>query len=225
MAAHQRSDRAFAARAGQSLIALMLLGFGGRALVHGDSAPPPLRVLLPHVATVVAWYVLFVLQAASGARRRRRHRLLGYASLPLVLAMLSSGVAVMAANYRLKGDAPLAFFNLLNLSQFFGLYTAALLSVRRPRQHARLMLYASFAMMPPALVRIVQAVGLPEPVTVLLIVGLWIPGIRHDRATLGRVHPATWWGVAVITAGLVLGGPVGFSAAWAALIERAAGAG
>ena len=61
--------------------------------------------------------------------------------------------------------------------------------------------------------------GLPEPVTVLLIVGLWIPGLRHDRAMLGRVHGATWVGVFVLGAGVALGGPVGFSAAWAALLD------
>lgn len=209
---------------GLLLIGLIGLGFGGRALVRGDSDAPDAAVLAPHIATVAAWYGLFALQAHWSGPRRRRHRIVGYATVPLVIATVWSGVAVMAANYRLKGDAPLAFFNLLNLTQFVCLYAAALAGARDRQRHARLMLYASLALMPPALVRIVQAVGLPEPVTVALIVGLWVPGLRHDRATLGRVHPATWWGVAVIAAGVALGGPVGFSEGWASLIERAVGA-
>jgi len=221
------TDRALAVKAGLLLLALIALGFGGRALTQGEAAEerPPLAVLLPHIATVGGWYLLFVLQAAWSGPRRRLHRVLGKLSAPLVLALLWTGLLVMAANYRLKGDAPLAFFNVLNLCQFAGLYVAALTQVRRPARHMRLMLYASCAMMPPALVRIVQALGLPEPVTVLLIVGLWVPGLRHDRETLGRVHGATWVGIGVIAAGVVLGGPVGFSAAWAALADAWLGAG
>lgn len=224
MPARPTSDGSFAARMGFAMIALALLGFGGRALTASETHPPPADALSWHVATISVWYGLFVLQAMIGRARQRLHRALGYLSLPLAAALAWSGVGVMAANYRLTGDAPLSFFNLLNLTQFLGLYTAAVLSVRRPRQHVRLLLYASFAMMPPALVRIVQAVGLPEPVAVLLIVGLWLPGLRHDRALLGRVHPATWVGVAVIASGVALGGPIGFSEAWAAALARALGA-
>lgn len=219
-----RSDHAFAARAGMLLLGLIGLGFGGRALARGDLDAIPVGTLAPHVASVAAWYGLFVLQARWSSTRRRWHRLAGRLSVPLVIAMLASGVSVMAANYRLTGDAPLAFFNLLNLCQFLGLYAAALIGVRDRRRHARLMLFASFAIMPPALVRIVQAVGLPEPLSVLLIGGLWIPCIRHDRAALGQVHSATWWGVGVIAAGLVIGGPVGFSTSWAALLDGMLGA-
>ena len=227
MPAAPATDRALAVKAGLLLLALIALGFGGRALSQGEAAEerPPLAVLLPHIATVGSWYLLFVLQAAWSGPRRRLHRVMGKLSLPLVVALLWTGLLVMAANYRLKGDAPLAFFNVLNLCQFAGLYVAALTQVHRPARHMRLMLYASCAMMPPALVRIVQALGLPEPVTVLLIVGLWVPGLRHDRATLGRVHGATWVGVGVIAACVVLGGPVGFSAAWAALADAWLGAG
>ena len=218
------TDRAFAVRMGLAMLGLILVGFGGRALTADEEPALDPAVLGRHIATIAAWYGLFVLQAATSTPQRRWHRTLGYLSVPLVAALCFSGAHVMAANFEATGDAPLAFFNLLNLTQFLGLYTAAVLSVRRPQRHARLMLYASLAMMPPALVRIVQAAGLPEPASVLLIVALWIPGIRHDRATLGRVHPATWWGVGVIAAGLAVGGPVGFSAGWAAALERALGA-
>lgn len=220
MPAPRSSDRRFALRMGLALCVLILAGFGGRALAGAESRPPAPGVLVPHIATVAAWYGLFVLQAVLGRPQRRLHRLLGYASLPLVVALLWTGLAVMAANYRIQGDAPLVFFNLLNLAQFAGLYLTALFAVRRPAVHKRLLLYASIAMMPPALVRIVQALGFPEPVTVLLIVGLWVPGIRHDRASIGRVHGATWAGIGVIAAGVAAGGPIGFSAGWAELVER-----
>jgi hypothetical protein len=205
---------------GLLLVALILAGFVGRALVAAEADAPAAAVLVPHIATIGLWYLLFVQQARwIGQRRTRTHRRFGYASLPLALALLWTGVAVAAANYRIQQNAPLVFFNLLNLAQFAGLYAAALTRVRHPGSHGRLMLYASIAMMPPALVRIVQAVSLPEPVTVVLIVALWVPGIRHDRATLGRVHRATWIGVGVIAAGVAAGGPIGFSDGWAELVE------
>lgn len=206
---------------GLLLLALILCGFGGRALTQREETPPDAWILVPHILCIGAWYLLFALQGALiPLRRRTLHRTLGYASLPLAIALVWTSVLVMAENYRLKGDAPLVFFNVLNLSQFVGLYTAAVLALRRPMMHKRLMLYASITMMPPALVRIIQAISLPEPVTVLLIVGLWIPGIRHDRKTLGRVHAGTWIGVGVIAFGVAIGGPIGFSEGWAALVDR-----
>lgn len=205
---------------GLLLVGLIVAGFVGRALTSSEAEPPAPGILLPHIATIGLWYLLFVQQARwIGQRRVRLHRLAGYASLPLSCGLLWTGAQVSAANYRIQGDAPLVFFNLLNLGQFAGLYAAALASVRQPASHQRLMLYASVAMMPPALVRIVQAIWLPEPVAVLLIVALWIPGIRHDRATRGRVHRATWIGVGTIAAGVVAGGPIGFSDGWASLVE------
>ena len=68
----------------------------------------------------------------------------------LTTVALVVAVAVTGANFRLKGDAPLVFFNLLNLTQFVVLYTWAVLRVRDPALHKRLLLFGSIAMMPPA---------------------------------------------------------------------------
>ncbi|MCA8952635.1 MAG: hypothetical protein KDE27_24190 [Planctomycetes bacterium] len=208
------------------MIALIVAGFGGRALARGETSPPAPAILIPHAICIGAWYLLFLLQAAwIGRRRLRLHRAIGYASPLLAVAVLWTGVAIMAANYRLKGNAPLVFFNALNLTQFAGLFSAAIATVRRPAVHKRLMLYASIAMLPPALVRLVQALGLPDATAVLPIIALWLPGPCHDRRTLGRVHGATWIGIGVIAFGVVIGGPIGFSTGWAELVERWFGTG
>jgi hypothetical protein len=220
------ADRTFFVRMGLLLLALIVGGFGGRALTHHEELPPAAAVVVPHVLTISLWYVLLPLQASRiGRDRRRLHRLVGYASVPLAIALLWTGGLVMAANYRLKHDAPLVLFNLINLVQFAGLFSAALLTVRRPAAHKRLMLWASIAMMPPALVRMMQALSLPEALTVLPIVALWVPCLRHDRATLGRVHTTTWCTIAVIAFGIAIGGPIGFSGWWAELVERWLGSG
>ena len=126
------------------------LGFGGRALTRGEETPPAPAILFPHIACIGAWYLLFTLQAwLIGRQRRPLHKLLGYATVPLAVALVWTSVLVMAENYRIKGDAPLVFFNVLNLSQFVGLYIAALCSLLKLASHKRLMLYASITMMPP----------------------------------------------------------------------------
>lgn len=201
------------------MIFCIILGFGGRALTRREENAPELAILLPHILCIAGWYLLFVVQALLiGRGCQALHRRFGYASVVLALCLWGTGIAVTRANFRLQGDASLVFFNLLNLTQFTFLYTWAVLRVRDPALHKRLMLFGSLAMMPPALVRMVQAVGLPEVMTVGLIVGWWIPSVIHDRATLGRVHRGTWIGLATIAFGLVVGGPVGFSDGWRDLV-------
>ncbi|MCR9245126.1 MAG: hypothetical protein NXI31_08835 [bacterium] len=213
------SDRRFYWRSSLGLIAFIVLGFGGRALTQHEEDAPALAVLAPHIVCIVGWYLLFAVQAfLIGKGRHQLHRRLGRASVVLVIGLLVSGVLVTSANFRLKGDAPLVFFNLLNLAQFAVLYVWAVLRVRDPALHKRLLLFASIAMMPPALVRLIQTFGLPEVATVGLIVGWCVPSVLHDRATLGRVHRGTWIGLAAIGIGLAIGGPIGFSAGWRELV-------
>lgn len=215
MPVRAESDHAFYWRCGLGMIVFLVLGFGARVLVEREERSPALAVLVPHIVSIGAWYLLFAAQTRLiAAGRRTLHRRLGSASVPLVLALLVTGVAVTRANFLIKGDAPLVFFNVLNLAQFTILYAWALLRVRQPALHKRLMLYGSIAMMPPALVRLIQAIGLPEVATVGLIIGWCVPGVLHDRTTLGRVHRGTWIGIGTIAFGLAIGGPVGFSDGW-----------
>ena len=84
---------------GLAMLALILVGFGGRALTAGEEPALNPAVLGRHIATIVAWYGLFVLQAATSTPQRRWHRTLGYLSVPLVAALCFSGAHVMAANF------------------------------------------------------------------------------------------------------------------------------
>lgn len=214
------ADRLFFRRFSWALILLILAGFGGRALTSREELPPAAVILLPHIACIGGWYLLFAAQVSLiGARRKGLHRRLGYLSLPLAIGVVWTGVTVAFANYRLKHDAPLVFFNLLNLSQFAALYAAAVVLVRKPAAHKRLMLFGSIAMMPPALVRIIQAIGLPEVVTVAPMLGLLVPVVLHDRRTLGGVHPSTWTGGGAVVAGILIGGPLAFQQGWAAWLD------
>ncbi|MEO0479350.1 MAG: hypothetical protein AAF196_07715 [Planctomycetota bacterium] len=209
---------------GLLLIGLIVLGFGGRTLFGHDELRPELPILLPHILTVGGWYVLLVVQSALIAcKNRALHRRLGKLSALLALGLVVTGVWVMAANYRLKDDAPLAFFNCLNLSQFVLLYILGIRRVKSDRlAHPRLLIWGAIAMMPPALVRIVQTVGLPEPITVIPMLALWIPPIRHDWQLLGRMQRGTRLGLTVVGLGLVIG-PIGFTEVWAGWIEALAG--
>ncbi len=56
------------------------------------------------------------------------------------------------------------------------------------------------------------------------MLGLLVPVVRHDRATLGRVHSSTWFGGGMVVAGILIGGPLACQRGWAAWLDRAVGA-
>jgi uncharacterized membrane protein YhaH (DUF805 family) len=220
-----------------------LIAFGGFAPTYWLQLAPATFVGSPllhlHGLLFSAWPVLLVVQtmfAASG--RIDRHRSWGLLGISLATAMVCVGFAVanevlaarLAAGY---GDRARAFhIASVSLITLFALFVlAAIVFVKRPEIHKRLILLATFSMIPPAIARVFFAFavgmgpglrpGLGPPRTVesviapaLIADALILVGIVYDMRTRGRPHPVYLIGGAVMLAVQILRVPLSTTAWW-----------
>lgn len=203
-------------------------------LLTGASTVP--AILHVHAAVFYGWLGLFVLQAhLVDSGRVARHRELGVAGVSLATAMVFVGFAAAVHSMRIGesqgfGDQVRGFsvIPITGILFFAGLVAVALLNVRRPDVHRRLMLIATVSILNAAVGRLfLLAVGAPLPtaaappppivitlVPALLADLLLVPALVHDRLRLGRVHPTYWIGGAALLASQGLRPVIGNSEAW-----------
>ncbi len=179
-------------------IVLGFAQFAARGFVNVGTVP--LWVHLHGVAMLV-WLALGVAQPSlANGRNLALHRKLGWIGMgaALTVTVLGSFAGIMAI--RLGRQPP--FFTppyFLALTQigivvFAAMVTAAVLKRRDTLWHQRLMLGSTILLLEPALGRVLpMPLIMPwgEWLVMLVQLGvLWLI-VRHDRATLGWVHPAT----------------------------------
>ena len=228
---------------------LPLGGFFGTYLVPvatGTFNRP--TILHLHALLTISWIGLFVLQSWLIARGQVvRHRAMGLAGIALATATFFTGaiVTIKAMNRGIAaGDEhsarALAIVSLTVISMFAGLFAAAIVNIRRPEYHKRLMLMSTIAIMPPALARLIamaatrsllgsQGVGAESlPVTTgfafATLVGvatdlLVVVAMVYDWRTRGRPHRVYWIAGAIIIAIQTLRIPIGTTGAWMGFTE------
>jgi hypothetical protein len=190
------------------------------------------------------WTLFFLSQAMLVANRRlKTHRAWGLFGISLATAMLFTGmaVAIQGLQFRLEaghGDAARAFsiVPMSGILMFAGFVTAALLNLRRPEWHKRLMLVATTAILQAAIARFFflavtgggpgarPGLGPPQPIESTMIAGvlvelLIVAAMVHDWRSHGRVHPAYLWGLGVTVTVHLLRPVVGYTEAWYRLTD------
>jgi hypothetical protein len=158
-------------------------------------------IVYAHAALVLAWLVLFAVQATliRGARIRA-HRRTGSLALGLVPGIVATGIDVGVWAMRrdvAAGGGATAVSGLLGTVTsllLFGLLVAAGLAYRRrPDMHKRLMLLATLSILWPAWFRFrhhFPSVPHPDIVFAIVFPDLWILlAMLRDRLAVGRVHP------------------------------------
>lgn len=231
------SDQRFFTRLAQVLASLIVFGFLQWAL-RGFVNPVQTPIYIhAHGVAMLGWLGAIVTQnSLAGSGNLALHRQLGWASLALVLAIVGLGTfagRMALAAHRVPPFFTDAYFLALTHVEVavFALTVATAIAMRRQTQwHRRLMIIATVILMEPALGRM-----LPMPL-LGQIGGGWLEasfqigflGImaRHDNKALGRVHPATLIGMALVIAVHALiqslaGMPM--VAAYAEAIARSAG--
>jgi hypothetical protein len=179
-----------------------------------------------HALLFFGWTSLYLLQntlVATGALPL--HRRLGWLAVAWIPAMVVAGLIVTVAIVR-RGSAPFFFTPLyflvmdsLALLSFAGLATSAILKRRQTPWHSRLMFCGMAVLTGPGFGRLL-------PLPFLIPYAGWavfgaimlfpLAGIIRDLKQSGRVHPAWWWGVAVISGAqismdLITNSPVGLA--------------
>lgn len=207
----QRRRGAFAAVTPYVVVGLIasvvtFLGFSRTWFLRWMHDLEPLAPLVhAHGATMVAWYLLFLLQAWSAATGRMGlHQRLGRLGWPALVAALATGIPTLfhgieAGNTPVP-PAPFLAISALLFVQFAVLASWGLASVARPDVHKRLMLIALLSTLSPALTRLPWAwlqIGFPLSI-VLWANALPFAALFWDRWRNKVFHPAYVWGVAFL---------------------------
>ncbi len=186
-----RRENLLLSRIAQVLLGFTLLAFAAKALVHTEVQARYTPLVVFHASVMVAWLGLLASQAWLAAQHRLNlHRTLGRASIALVGAMAVSG-AIISVNIGAElGRPEVTVVNLAAFVTFLPLYVAALYLARRRdmQAHRQAMLIATLALMTPAYARVVQVLGLPDPLAIAVQVPITVAiAVGYDWATLGRV--------------------------------------
>jgi hypothetical protein len=186
-----------------------------------------------HGALLFAWTCFYFLQTLLVARGRTLdHRAWGLAGISLFTAMMCSILvgqeAVLARNAALGfGDAALRFsaVTLTAWPLMAVFFTLAIVNIRRPETHKRLMTLLMVGIMTPALARLFLTffappgvVGPPPPFAATppgLVADLFlVVAMVRDWRMLGRPHPVYIYGGTALVAVQLLGAPIAATATW-----------
>jgi hypothetical protein len=228
-----------------AFVAVAFLGFLPTywvPLVGGTLTVPPITHV--HALFFYGWTLLLLRQTWLAAQGELgRHRELGVAGVALATGMLFVGLNAAATSVRLAeaagaGEAgrKFAIVSVTAILLFAVLVAIALLNVRKPEVHKRLMLIATASILQAAVGRMFLLVlniprqpgeilaAHPPPVFVTVLPGLIVDlpivaGMIRDRRTIGHVHRVYWIAGAAVLAVQVLRVPVSATHAWARAVE------
>jgi hypothetical protein len=234
----------FYVRMAAVFVAVAVIGFAPSywvPLSQGTLDVPPISHL--HALLFYGWTLLLLRQtwlAASG--EMSRHRELGVLGVALATAMLFVGLNAAVTSIRRGeaagfGDAARAFsiVSVTAIGLFTVLVAMAIVNVRKPEVHKRLMLVATASILQAAVGRWFLlflapprppgvTVAMPPPVFVTVLPGLLVDllivaGMIHDRRTIRRIHPVYWIAGAGVVAVQVLRVPISSTAAWGHVVQ------
>jgi hypothetical protein len=229
-------------------IACAVIAFGGFAPTYWLQLPAGTfvgsRLLHLHGALFFAWTVLLLVQTvlvASG--RLPHHRAMGLVGIALASAMVFTGIAAAIGTLNLGlsegyGDRSRAFMIIpvTAIGLFAGFFAAAIANIQRPEWHKRLMILATVSLLQAAMGRVFfvlitgggpglrPGLGAPPPLSIglvpsLIVELLIVAGMTYDWKTRGRPHPAWLVGVAIITAVILIRGPIAGTSAWLGIAD------
>ena len=173
------------------LLGFTLIAFALKAIIHPEVQARYTSLVVFHAGSMVAWLILLASQSFLAARfKLTAHRASGRASIALVAAMLLSGSVISWRIGLELGRAEVTVVNLAAFATFIPLYALAVHYARRRdiAAHRQAMLIATLALMTPAYARVVQVLGLPDPVAIAVQVPITIAiAAGYDWRLHGRI--------------------------------------
>ncbi|MFL0357338.1 hypothetical protein ACI5KX_12770 [Erythrobacter sp. GH1-10] len=188
---HQRAANVLLGRIALGLLVFTVLAFGAKSLIHTEVQARFTPIVVVHAAAMIAWLGLLVSQAyLAAANRFVVHRALGRASILLVLVMLTTGVLISINIGEELGRIEVTIVNVAAFVTFVPLYILAVHYARGKRihEHRQAMLIATLALMTPAYARVVQVLGLPDPIAIGIQPPITIAiALAYDWLVLARL--------------------------------------
>lgn len=217
MAAVRTGSRPDAARQFHSWLAIVLAAIVFLAFTRNYWAPIAQGTVdLPravHIHAVFAffWMLFFVAQTTLVAQRRvSAHRALGLLGISIATAVVITGYVATTVSLKagLAGPKP-EFARLANVLGMFALplfslfVTLALVNLRKPELHKRLMVLATFSILQAAIARVIQlipAISFPQRTTLGAVVVdvMLLAVIAIDARIHKRLHPVYLLGFALL---------------------------
>lgn len=204
----QQTDRIFFTSMALLAALSVFVGFSPSYFLRGAALTPLTPLYHVHGALFTAWIALFIVQTSLVAGfRTDLHRKLGVAGAVLAACVFAAGVAVSIETLRrgtsgggTTGDPRYFFAIPMGDIVVFGLLVMSAVLLRRNMQaHKRLMLLASISLLTAAVARSLVQIGAGGPVGLFLGTDIFVAIlIAYDVMALGRVHPATIWGGAMV---------------------------
>ena len=219
-------DRWFFPFIGLTAVVSVAAGFAPTYyLGHWFHAPPLTTTVHVHAAAFTAWLALLLSQTVLiRARKHRWHRTLGKVSVVVVAVMVVTGYMVIFGKPRPTPFMRAFIFTpILSLVLFPLLFAAAIHYRRDPATHKRLMVLATIMIARAGFTRLMHLVGLEttyyrsDAATYLFLL---VPLLAFDMARLGRLHPATVWGTALLLVRHPLQAAIAYSDWWQQLAAR-----
>ena len=183
------------------LLALVVLGFGNRAIFLPEYWPPVRTTLIVHIIVTGGWFV-FAVYKSNLVRLGQvmQHMRLGRFGVALALLVMDTGTTMIVELNLRDFSWFQVVSNAVNMVTFAIFFLSAIAWRKDAPSHKRMILFASLSLMTPAIARLMQPMGaeiLTHPLWLLLCGAVAIHDLRLD----GRVLRATWFGIAISLAG------------------------
>jgi hypothetical protein len=218
-------------------VGFLLVAFGGfvptywaKVATGTFRAEPIIHI---HGALLFSWTCFYLLQTALVASGRTlKHRAWGLAGISLFTVMMCSILAgqeaVLARNAALGYSEAALRFSAVTLTAWplmAVFFMLAIIKIRQPEAHKRLMTLLMVSIMTPAIARLFLTffappglVGPPPPFVATppgLVADLFlVVAVVRDWRMLGRPHPVYVYGGIVLVAQQLLTAPIAATAVW-----------
>ena len=225
--ARGQTDRLFFTGMALAAAFAVFVGFMPTYFIRSAALPALTPLYHLHGALFSSWIILLVAQTSLvAARRTDIHRRLGVVGAVLATIVFIVGVTVSIETMRRGGGPPgidpRSFLSvpLGDIIVFGALVTAAVMLRHHRDSHKRLMLLATISVLTAAVARFLVQVQLAIPFGLFLGTDIFVLAVvLDDFASLGRVHPATLWGGAMVVVFKPLLAVVSFTPAWLAFAD------
>jgi hypothetical protein len=213
---HRSAERRFFVWLTILIVLLVFVGFSRTYYLHSLFKMPDLSVFLHmHGAVMTGWIALFAFQTFLVASNHKRiHRTLGmfgagYAAFVVVMGctatVLSARREVLAHSQFVASFLTVLALELTQMLLFASLVASGVWMRNRASHHKRLMLLATFCMLPNPIVRLFVWAGFGSNI---MILSFWtllvIAVVLVDSLRNRRLHPAVALGATITIASLYL---------------------